>query len=214
MTANRATYGFSAMKDGRIQDLKDQIARRKIEVSQAQREYKDLLDNPPRVDAVSPQNAASPAGGRDEFRNNQQLSRMEQEIIQIKTMILEQKQSDAAAIGRASALTGSVDFDADMSATMQSIQSQMDNVQSEDEIRRFIDSQKQVIRKTQEKLDKSKKQYKLDKQKLTEQLKQSDPTEYARLKEILDDAKAQIEDRIDKVNKRVEKIKQMENRLG
>jgi hypothetical protein len=63
-------------------------------------------------------------------------------------------------------------------------------------------------------LEASKKQYKEDKQKyMSEDFKNKNPREYLKQKEILDAVKKQIEERIDKLNERVEKIKSMEKKI-
>ena len=48
---------------------------------------------------------------------------------------------------------------------------------------------------------------------MSEDYKNANPSDYNKQKSILDDVKKQIEDRIDKLNQRVEKIKTMEKRV-
>jgi|TARA_B110000285_G_C15007255_1_gene554517 hypothetical protein len=59
-----------------------------------------------------------------------------------------------------------------------------------------------AIKKAQEKLEATQKQYKSDKQKYLkdEDFKNNNPSEYLKQKQILDDAKVQIEKRIDQIN--------------
>ena len=60
----------------------------------------------------------------------------------------------------------------------------------------------------------AKKQYKNDKKRMTdEEFIKGNPDEYKRQKVILDQAKVQIEDKIDRMNKKVEKIKLLEKKL-
>ena len=71
-----------------------------------------------------------------------------------------------------------------------------------------------MIKATQEKLEIVKKEYKADKKRLADgNLDSTNPNEYERQKVKLSDAKIQIEEKIDKMNQKVEKIKQMEKKL-
>lgn len=71
-----------------------------------------------------------------------------------------------------------------------------------------------MIKATQEKLEIVKKEYKSDKKRLAEgNLESTNPSEYERQKAKLAEAKVQIEEKIDKMNQKVEKIKQMEKKL-
>ena len=71
-----------------------------------------------------------------------------------------------------------------------------------------------MIKATQEKLEIVKREYKSDKKQLAEgDLEETNPSEWARQKKSLADAKVQIEEKIDKMNQKVEKIKQMERKL-
>lgn len=73
--------------------------------------------------------------------------------------------------------------------------------QNEDEIRKYISSQKAMIKATQEKLEIVKKEYKNDKKHLADgDMQNTNPNEYERQKAKLADAKIQIEDKIDKMN--------------
>ena len=50
LNANRVTsnrYSAADENDQRVQELRDEIAKKSVQISQAQREYKHLLDNPP-----------------------------------------------------------------------------------------------------------------------------------------------------------------------
>lgn len=92
-----------------------------------------------------------------------------------------------------------------------SIQSLVESHQNEEEIRKYISSQKAAIKKAQKKLEVAKEQYKLDKKKYTnEAFIRENPDEYRKQQKVLAEAKSQIEERIDKLNQKVEKIKAME----
>lgn len=61
---------------------------------------------------------------------------------------------------------------------------------NEEEIRSYVVSQKQVIKKTQEKLEQAKKQYRDDKKRYSDEaFMKSNPEEYLRQKKTLDDVK-------------------------
>ena len=125
------------------------------------------MENPPKRPAY----AASPKGNtydRAAAPSNDQLVKLESEIGDIKKMLASQmaKSSSKELLG--------VDSVSHISASMGSL-----NEQNEEEVRRYISQQKQIIKKTQEKLEQSKREYKADKQKyLNEDFKNSNPQEY------------------------------------
>ena len=71
-------------------------------------------------------------------------------------------------------------LDDDISGS-QSMMSLLENNQNEDEIKRYIQQQKGIIKKTQEKIEQTKRQYKLDKQKYQDpDFKKKNPQECQR----------------------------------
>lgn len=65
-----------------------------------------------------------------------------------------------------------------------------------------------MIKATQEKLELVKKEYKSDKKRLADgDLEDTNPSEFQRQKAKLSEAKVQIEEKIEKMNQKVEKIK-------
>lgn len=69
---------------------------------------------------------------------------------------------------------------------------------SEDEVRKYVQNQKAVIKRTQEKLETAKRQYRDDKKAyMDEEFKNSHPEEYRKQKKVLEEVKASIEDRIE-----------------
>ena len=197
------TSGYTGgIEEPRIQELRDNISKKQMQISQAKRDYQELLDNPPKNRPIY---ASSPKGNTYDHQaapSNEQLLKLESEIGDIKKMLSAQMSSPR----RDSNL---LDSASNVSASMNELEGQ-----SDEEVKKYIAQQKQIIKKTQEKLEQSKKQYKADKQKyLSEEFKNANPSEYVKQKQILDDVKKQIEERIDKLNQRVEKIKTMEKRV-
>lgn len=154
--------------------------------------------------------------------SNDQLGKLESEIGDIKTLLKQQQELNAQRQNSRQISTGAhlaeggygnLMLDDDISGS-QSMMSLLENNQNEEEIKRYVQQQKGIIKKTQEKIEQTKRQYKLDKQKYQDpEFKKKNPKEFQRQKQILDEVKDQIEDRIDKLNQRVEKIKKLEQKM-
>ena len=87
-------YG-STIDDPRIQELRDDIARRQVQISQAQREYKELLENPPKrptfVEQENDRRSSPMRGSAPSGPNPQQMLKLESEIAEIKNMLMIQQ---------------------------------------------------------------------------------------------------------------------------
>lgn len=78
-----------------------------------------------------------------------------------------------------------------------------------DELKGYIAREKAELKELQQRLEDDKKQYKLDKKDL-EELRHTDPSAFRQRSQILEKVKDSIERQIDKVNKRISKIKEAE----
>ena len=83
-----------------------------------------------------------------------------------------------------------------------------DDMQTEEWVKR----QKAEIKQLQGKLDASKKEFKQS-QAEVEALRLEDPTLYRKKQALLDKVKFQLEKKIEKMNQRISKVKEIENKL-
>ena len=88
----------------------------------------------------------------------------------------------------------------------------IENMRDKEELKRYIQQQKVIIKKAQEKLALCKQQYKQDKRRIDTD-DSVDQEEAQRQKQALEQVKAQIEDRVNKINSKVDKIKALEKKL-
>ena len=78
---------------------------------------------------------------------------------------MNQKQEVAGGFGAENNFYSAQDDDF---GTLQTLESMLEGQHSDEEIRRFVQQQKQLIKKTQEKLEIAKRQYRNDKKKYTD----------------------------------------------
>lgn len=197
-----------------------------MQISQAQRDYKELLENPPKKQRYSSpfspgkdqenqntNNFGMRSGSAGAAPSNEQLLKLESEIGDIKKLLQNQQQPSQTSPFKAEPLRDS--FIEGTSFLSQSMNTMVEANQSEEEVRKYISQQKVAIKQAQEKLKRTQDQYESDKRKMREEdLQNTNPGEYLKQKQILDDAKVQIGKRIDQINQRVEKIKAMEKRIN
>ena len=84
-----------------------------------------------------------------------------------------------------------------------------ENSQLNDNSVEFVKSQKAQIKELQEKIEQAKNQYKLDKAQV-EDLRLSDPALYRKKSEVLFKVKEGLDRRIQQINSRVAKVKELE----
>jgi predicted nucleic acid-binding Zn-ribbon protein len=86
------------------------------------------------------------------------------------------------------------------------------NDESLDHMREYVLKEKSELKELQERLEDDKRRFKKDK-KDAEAFKYSEPTGYRQKMQVLDKVKESIENKIDKVNERIAKVKQVEKKL-
>ena len=79
-------------------------------------------------------------------------------------------------------------------------------------LREFIAKEKQLIKDINKQIEDDKNKYKKEKKDL-EDLKYSDPTLYRQRQAVMDKVKVGLERKIDKVNERIAKVKDIEQKL-
>jgi predicted nuclease with TOPRIM domain len=88
LSSNKMTSGYAgALEEPRVSELRDNIAKKQMQISQAQRDYKDILENPPKNRPIY---SSSPKGNsydRSAAPSNEQLLKLESEIGDIKKML-------------------------------------------------------------------------------------------------------------------------------
>lgn len=149
LTANRATgTSLGAVEnDPRVQQLRDEIAKKNLQLSQAQREYKTLLENPTAVSEVKAVYASSNARAGQE---SGQISKLESELSEIKALLANQHEmgTNAAAASHYNRQMWEGEVDAD-----QVIDEMLAGKYTDEEVKKFVARQKTEIKKVQEKLD-------------------------------------------------------------
>lgn len=149
-----------------------------MQISQAQREYKELLENPPKRPTFveqendrrsSPARGSAPAGP-----NPQQMLKLESEIAEIKNMLMIQQREQNLNFANSDAAAGIAAFDQMYGQDVSNAgfkqppefdsASAIENLKDKEELQRYIQQQKIIIKKAQEKLGMCKQQYKRDKQ--------------------------------------------------
>ena len=106
LRSNKLTSGYGgAIEDQRVQELRDEIAKKQMQISQAQRDYKELLENPPKKQRYSSpfspgkdqenqntNNFGMRSGSAGVAPSNEQLLKLESEIGDIKKLLQNQQQ--------------------------------------------------------------------------------------------------------------------------
>ena len=166
-------YG-AGLDDPRIQELRDDIARRQVQISQAQREYKELLENPPKRPTFAEQESSrrsSPQRGHPALGPSpSQMLKLEGELAEIKKMLQIQQREQSNAMGASDAAAGIAAFDrmygddvAIGGPRQADLASRIDDLKDREELQRYVQQEKVIIKKAQEKLTMCRQQYKKDK---------------------------------------------------
>lgn len=113
---------------------------------------------------------------------------------------------------RVSDLLREVELDVDASNSFNKYGDNPFGQYKDEEMVEFVKRQKAEIKDLQEKLEASKAQYKEDKAKL-EEIRHKDPNLYKIKSQLLSKVKETIEKRIDKVNQRIAKVKEIEAKM-
>lgn len=148
------------------------------------------------------------------------MLKLESEIAEIKNMlkIQQHQQKSDASEGESNAIAGIAAFDQmygqDMNDGRQGVDplAAIENMRDKEELKRYIQQQKVIIKKAQEKLALCKQQYKQDKRRIDAD-DSVDHEEAQRQKQALEQVKAQIEERVNKINSKVDKIKALEKKM-
>ena len=119
------TSGYTGgIEEPRVQELRDNISKKQMQISQAKRDYQELLDNPPKSRQIY---ASSPKGNSYDHQaapSNEQLLKLESEIGDIKKMLSAQMSSPRRE---------QMDSASNISASMTELEGQ-----SDEEIRKYI----------------------------------------------------------------------------
>lgn len=211
--------GTGKQETSRMQFLREEIAKKQVQISTVQREYRNLLEQRTELAIMGPNQSSPPprSAGADQGYN---LNRLENEMSEIRSMLndygLKSKNQNAQ---RLSDLLRDVEEDvSNIGASFVSGKSnpfgspeKLIGEQNEDQIQEFVKRSKQDIKEMQEKLETSKRQYKEDKAEV-EALRLTDPALYRKKVVVLDKVKDTIEKKIGKLNQRISKIKEIETK--
>lgn len=158
--------------------------------------------------------------------NPQQMLKLESEIAEIKNMLMIQQKEQNAGFANSDAAAGIAAFDQMYGQDVSDAGSRqwpelnsmgaIESLKDKEELQRYVQQEKIIIKKAQEKLALCKQQYKRDKQKYESDDSLRMPgsaDEQQRQKRALDQVKAQIEERVNKINEKVDKIKALEKKI-
>lgn len=200
----------------RIQYLREEIAKKQVQISTAQRDYKNALET--RTDSFLSGGHGGMHGSpapKSAAADNANLIRLESEMGEIRAMLndygLKSKNTNA---NRLSDLLRDVDAEDagnshNVSMSGHNPFADVAESGSSDQIAEFVKRQKADIKEMQEKLEVSKRQYKNDKASV-EALRVSDPALYRKKHVVLEKVKETLEKRIEKLNQRIAKVKEIE----
>lgn len=176
--------------------LRDELTRKASEIDGAKRQYKDLLDSAVDFERRSPvKNLSS---------DNQSLKKLEDEMKQIKEILKQHSSSQGRGGNKFQQFLDDVEIEEKENSAQ--------NGEDEVHLKDFIAKEKQQIKSINLQIEEDKNKYKREKKEL-EDLKYQDPTLYRQRSAVLEKVKTGLEKKIDKVNDRIAKIKDIEQKL-
>ena len=178
----------------RVVWLREELAKKQVEVSNAQRQYKELLEQKFEGVYRSPGKQAARGASSD----NMNILKLEHEMKQIKEMLQQFSHQQKGGNNFAKLLEDIEDKENSVSPQ---------NSKADIGLKEFVAQEKSELKELQLRLEEDKRRYKIDK-KEAEDLRYSDPSSYRQRTQVLEKVKDSIERQIDKVNQRISKIKE------
>ena len=178
----------------RVVWLREELAKKQVEVSNAQRQYKELLEQKFEGVYRSPGKQAARGASSD----NMNILKLEHEMKQIKEMLQQFSHQQKGGNNFAKLLEDIEDKENSVSPQ---------NSKADIGLKEFVAQEKSELKELQLRLEEDKRRYKIDK-KEAENLRYSDPSSYRQRTQVLEKVKDSIERQIDKVNQRISKIKE------
>ena len=178
----------------RVVWLREELAKKQVEVSNAQRQYKELLEQKFEGVYRSPGKQAARGASSD----NMNMLKLEHEMKQIKEMLQQFSHQQKGGNNFAKLLEDIEDKENSVSPQ---------NSKADIGLKEIVAQEKSELKELQLRLEEDKRRYKIDK-KEAEDLRYSDPSSYRQRTQVLEKVKDSIERQIDKVNQRISKIKE------
>ena len=169
----------------RVQQLRAELAQKTLEVQAAQRQYQGLLEA---------------SGGDEDAESGRQVGRLEEEMKQIKAMI---EGLQKPRVGHLlEALEEGADGDKENS----------DGGNQERHLREAVAREKAALKEAERRIAEDKARYIEDKR-ANDAVRETDPGLYRQRARLLVQVKERIEGKIDQINARIAKVKDMEAQL-
>jgi chromosome segregation ATPase len=184
----------------RVGWLREELAKKQMEIQSAQRQYKELLEQKFEGAHVSPSKTAARGPSAD-----LNVMKLEHDMKQIKEMLLQFQTQKGHAAKPLSRLLEELE-DKENSGNLMMV--------GDDSaaLREHVKQEKAELKELQSILEDDKRRYREDKQRV-EELRLTDPALYRQRSQVMERVKQSIEKRIDELNTRIAKLKQAEKRI-
>lgn len=217
--------GANQQEAQRIQFLREEIAKKQVQINAVQREYRAALEErtenairgaqqlPPSIVGMAQQSSPPPRSAAADQHN---MYRLEQELTEIKTMLNDlhskNKLQNAERITDLMAQLDADDQNVGGTLATDPMMFSLEIGANEDETEDWVKRQKAEIKQLQVKLEAAKKDFKQN-QAEVEAIRLEDPNLYRKKLAVLDKVKLQLEKKIERMNQRIAKVKEIEAKL-
>ncbi|CDW77582.1 ww domain containing protein [Stylonychia lemnae] len=185
----------------RVQYIKDEISKKQVEIQQAQRQYKDLIES--KFD-----NFSSISPPKNEVKDNANIQKLEQEMKQIKELLM-QHNSTKANDGVRKQTRFQDMLEEVHNYDKENSDDNADYDRDTTHMKEYIHKERAVLKDLKRKIDQDKADLRRDK-KSAEDYKYSDPSAYRQRIQLLDRVQQNIERKIDEFNDRFAKLQDAE----